>query len=178
MVVMIEAFKTRAIDIKYIVRFRIMVFNATFNNILLFCGGQFCWWRKPEYQEKTTDLPHVTCKLYDIMLYRVNLDVKGFELTTLVVIGTDCIGCCKANYYAITATTVPQSFYERWLWMAIRSDRRLLYGDILHSSIIMMMFMAFISSTTGATGGAGNGHPSGAHTFTPGVFVEFVLLSL
>jgi hypothetical protein len=37
--------------------------------------------------------------------------------------------------------------------MAIRSDRRLLYGDILHSSIIMMMFMAFISSTTGATGG-------------------------
>jgi len=45
--IVVETFKTRAIDIKYIVRFRIMVFNATFNNILLFCGGPFYWWRKP-----------------------------------------------------------------------------------------------------------------------------------
>ena len=30
----------------------------------------------------------------------------GFELTTLVVIGTDCIGSCKSNYHTITATTV------------------------------------------------------------------------
>jgi hypothetical protein len=26
----------------------------------LFRGGQFNWWKKPEYPEKTTDLPHVT----------------------------------------------------------------------------------------------------------------------
>ena len=25
----------------------------------LYHGGQFYWWRKPEYAEKTTDLPHV-----------------------------------------------------------------------------------------------------------------------
>jgi hypothetical protein len=28
-------------------------------------------------------------------------------LTTSVVIGTDCIGSCKSNYHAITATTAP-----------------------------------------------------------------------
>ena len=28
----------------------------------------------------------------------------GFELTTLVVICTDCTGSCKSNYYAITTT--------------------------------------------------------------------------
>ena len=31
----------------------------------------------------------------------------GFALTTLVVIGTDCIGSCKSTYDTITATTAP-----------------------------------------------------------------------
>jgi len=30
---------------------------------------------------------------------------EGFELTTLVVIGTDYTGSCKFNYHTITATT-------------------------------------------------------------------------
>ena len=34
----------------------------------------------------------------------------GFELTTLVVIGTDCIGSYKSNYHTITTTTAPQNF--------------------------------------------------------------------
>ena len=31
----------------------------------------------------------------------------GFELTTLVVIGTDCTGSCISNYHMITTTSVP-----------------------------------------------------------------------
>ena len=34
----------------------------------------------------------------------------GFELTTLVVIGTNCIGSCKSNYHTITTMTAPISF--------------------------------------------------------------------
>jgi hypothetical protein len=44
-----------------------------------------------------------------------------FELTTTVVIGTNCIGSCKSNYHMITATTAPfhnlqhfLNFYTRW----------------------------------------------------------------
>jgi hypothetical protein len=83
----------------------VMVFNTTFNNISVISWQSLL-------VEETTDLLQVTDKLYHIMLYTSLW--AGFELTTSVVIGTDCIGSCKSNNHMITATTSPSQF---WKWV-------------------------------------------------------------
>ena len=56
----------------------------------LYRDGQFYLWRK----------------LYHIMLFQSTPPRTGFKLTTLVVIGTDCIGRCKSNYHTITTPSM------------------------------------------------------------------------
>jgi hypothetical protein len=75
-----------------------MVFNATFNISVISSQSVLL-------VEETTDLRQVTDKLYHIILFQVHLVWVGFELTTLVVIGTDCIGSYQYNYHMITTMT-------------------------------------------------------------------------
>ena len=65
-----------------------------------FIGGwhQSTWWKPPTCRKSLNIY-------FRIILYGVHLAWAGFELTTLVVTGTDCIYSCNSNYHTITITT-------------------------------------------------------------------------
>ena len=67
------------------VRFKVLEFNVTFNNISVILWRQFYWWRNKDYLEKTTDLVQVTDRLshnvvsstprlFGIRIYNVGCD--------------------------------------------------------------------------------------------------------
>ena len=83
----------------------VIVFNATFNNISVISFRSVYFVEKtgvpaenhrPVASHWQTLSHNVCCKEY-------TLSWTGFELTTLVVIGTDC----KSNYHTITTMTAP-----------------------------------------------------------------------
>ena len=90
-------------------KFNYHAITTTTTTFQLYCGCQFYRWGKPEYPEKTTDLPQVADKLYHILLYWVHLVMGWFELT-LVVIGIACTYSCKSNYHTTKTTTA------LWFW--------------------------------------------------------------
>ena len=50
----------------------------------LYRDGQFYWWRKPEYPEKTTDLPQVTDKLINHVLFYFALILNTLGAVVIV----------------------------------------------------------------------------------------------
>jgi len=76
-----------------------MVFNVTLNNISAIL------WRSVLLVKETgvpgkNHVSQVTDKLYHIIHLTMN---RVLELTTSVMIATDCTNNCKSNYYTIMA---------------------------------------------------------------------------
>jgi len=87
------------------------------------------------------------------MLYRVHLALVRLELTTLVVIGTDCIGSWKSNYHAIRPQ---QSLYIMYLSLSTEIAHFVLIWQknmatmgILFCFRLIEALKVFFSDTTG-----------------------------
>ena len=103
---------------------KVMMFNTTFSNI------SDILWRSVLLVKETGeyhDLSLVPAKLYHIILYLVHIAWAGLELTTSVLIGTDCKGSCKSMLIScvlkkITTNDITQIFVlscacRYWYWM-------------------------------------------------------------
>jgi hypothetical protein len=86
-------------------------------------------------------LSQVTDKLYHIMLYTSAW--SRFQLTTSVVIDTDCISSCKSNYHTITATTAPL-FWHVGISCFCGGFHIGIYGFFIFKSILMVFCLFHI----------------------------------
>lgn len=121
-----------------------MVFNNFFNNISWYRGGQFYRWRK---QEKTTHMPQVTLKNYQIVFIEYTLSCAEFEFANVVTIGTDCIGSCISNYH--TTNTGPNTHTKCTLWWFVTKRKTknecLVYRSCCKKTFVMNGHWRFVA---------------------------------
>jgi hypothetical protein len=81
----------------------VMVLNAPFNNFWVISWRSVFIGEWNQSIRRNPDFIAWCCIEY-------TLPRERFELTELVVIGTDCIGSCKSNHHTITTTTAPRAW--------------------------------------------------------------------
>jgi hypothetical protein len=114
-----------------------MVFSATFNNISVIS------WQSVLLMEET-GVPgwnhRPVASYWQTLSHNVVIDYTSpwtwFEITTLVVIGTDCTGGCKSNFHTITSMMAPQI------------DMKYVYKYKLEVMIIMFTYCTKIYMTS------------------------------
>jgi hypothetical protein len=129
-------FRTKYFDKKYIqninrhqishfknirVRVRVMVFNATFNNISVLVQRSVLLEEETEENYRPVE-SHWQTLSHNVVSSTPPLSVNRTH--KVVVIDTDCIGSYKSNYHKITATMAPLKYYVNFsiYFMKISSD--------------------------------------------------------
>ena len=85
-------------------------------------------WQSVLLVKVTGENHRLVASLWQTFSHNVVSPWTGFELTSLVVIGTDCTGSCKSNYHAITTTTASSG------------------KDTLHTLIMYLMYVVVVES--------------------------------
>ena len=89
---------------------RVMVFNATFKYILVMLWQSVLLMKEIRVPGDNHRLASSQWLTLSLIIIGYTTPWVGFELTTLVVINTCCIGSCKSNNRKITTTTAPKLF--------------------------------------------------------------------
>ena len=88
----------------------LMVLNATFNNNLVIS------WQPVLLVKETGENHRPVASHWQTFSHNVASSTwTRFELTTLVLIGTDFIGSCKSNYHTISTMTAPTNWVFLWI---------------------------------------------------------------
>ena len=125
-----------------------MVFNATFNNISV-----ILWRSVLLVEEAGKKLPTCRKSLTNFITYHC-IDYTspwmGFEITTLVVIDTDCTVSCKSNYHMITTMTT-RTCKEICVWKktnCITETRRVITCQLCLVSFVKLLYSVLCLNIT------------------------------
>jgi hypothetical protein len=100
------------------IRVRVILYIGTFHNILAISWRSVLLVEETRVPGENHNLP--LTNFSPLCCIKDTLSCASFEFTTLVVIGTDCTGGCKSNYYTITTMTTP-SYLRKWKQLKIQS---------------------------------------------------------